>query len=439
MRHRNYPDNADKVQFVEYKENTSVWSWALFDWANSAFATTVMAGFFPVFFKHYWAGELDAADSTFQLGAINSLASLAIVILAPILGAIADQAGAKRRFLLVFTAMGVVATGSLYLVAEGHWGMALLLYMLGVMGFSGANIFYDALLVNLVPASRLERVSALGFSLGYLGGGLLFGFNVIMTLYPATFGLADAAEAVRFAFLSVALWWALFAVPLFLFVAEPRESSGLSWGAAARAGFGQLASTLRHLRSYRAVSLFLIAYWLYIDGVDTVVRMAVDYGLALGFASNSLMLALLITQFVGFPAALLFGRLGERRGPRDGIMIGIFVYLLVILWAYQMTAEWEFYLLAVAIGLVQGGIQALSRAYYARLIPVQRSGEFFGFYNMLGKFAAVLGPVLVGWVAVLSGSARLSILSISVLFIAGALILARVPDQTGTEAGNRET
>ncbi len=409
-----------------------MWSWALFDWANSAFATTVMAGFFPVFFKRYWAGELSVADSTFQLGAINSLASLLIVALAPILGAIADQADAKRRFLLVFTAMGIVASGSLFLVAEGHWGMALLLYLLGVLGFSGANVFYDALLMNVAPVVRLERVSALGFSLGYLGGGLLFAFNVLMTLYPASFGLADSAEAVRYAFLSVALWWALFAIPLFLFVPEPRTGGGLAWGAAARAGFGQLLSTYRHLRSYRSVGLFLLAYWLYIDGVDTVVRMAVDYGLALGFASNSLMLALLITQFVGFPAALAFGRLGERRGARQGIMLGIFVYLLVILWAFQMEAEWEFYLLAVAIGLVQGGIQALSRAFYAHLIPVERAGEFFGFYNMLGKFAAVLGPVLVGWVAVLSGSARLSILSISVLFVAGAIVLSRVPDQAET-------
>jgi len=257
---------------------------------------------------------------------------------------------------------------------------------------------------------------------------LLFAVNVVMTLFPQAFGLADAAEAVRVSFFSVALWWALFAVPLFLFVPERGVAQRVSWAGAVRGGFRQLAETFRKLRALRQVFLFLLAYWLYIDGVDTVVRMAVDYGLAVGFEASSLMLALLITQFVGFPAALLFGRLGERRGPKQGIMVAIFVYLLVILWAYQMQEEWEFYALAVAIGLVQGGIQALSRSLYARLIPADQAGEFFGFYNMLGKFAAVLGPVTVGWVGVLTGSPRAGILSISVLLIAGAVVLVRVDE-----------
>jgi UMF1 family MFS transporter len=409
-------------------ERRRILSWAFYDWANSAFATTVMAGFFPVFFKQYWSSGLTTADSTFYLGAVNSLASLIIVLLAPMLGAIADQISARRRFLLVFTCLGVLASAALYWVAQGFWPAALALYLLGILGFSGANVFYDALLMDAAPASRFDQVSALGFALGYLGGGLLFAFNVLMTLQPNWFGLENAAQAVRYAFLSVALWWALFAVPLFLFVPERAAPRQVRWQQAVRGGFAQLWSTLRHVREMPQVSLFLLAYWLYIDGVDTVVRMAVDYGLALGFQANSLMVALLITQFVGFPAALVFGRLGASRGPKQGIMLGIFVYLLVVLWAFQMASEWEFYALAVAIGLVQGGIQALSRSLYARLIPAARSGEFFGFYNMLGKFAAVLGPITVGWVAVVSGSARLSILSISLFFIAGALLLARVQE-----------
>jgi UMF1 family MFS transporter len=416
---------------VKFEDNKRVLSWALYDWANSAFATTVMAGFFPVFFKRYWAEGMAAGDSTFYLGAVNSLASFIIVVLAPLLGAVADQAGSRRGFLLVFTALGVVASGGLYLAAQGHWQVALLLYLLGVLGFSGSNIFYDALLVAVSGPERFERVSALGFALGYLGGGLLFAFNVLMTLHPDWFGLADAAAAVRLGFLSVALWWALFSLPLFLFVPEANGGRSVGWRAALRGGLRQLRDTLGHLRRYREASWFLLAYWLYIDGVDTVVRMAVDYGLSLGFASDSLMLALLITQFVGFPAALLFGRLGERRGPKQGIMLGIFIYLLVILWAYGMESEWEFYALAVAIGLVQGGIQALSRSYFARLVPASHAGEFFGFYNMLGKFAAVLGPITVGWVAALSGDARLSILSIGLFFVAGALLLARLPARPG--------
>jgi UMF1 family MFS transporter len=314
------------------------------------------------------------------------------------------------------------------LVAQGQWTWALALYFAGVLGFSGANVFYDALLVDITTPDRFERVSAYGFGLGYLGGGLLFSLNVVMTLYPATFGFADAAEAVRFAFFTVALWWAVFSVPVFLFVPERRRHAPVNWAGAVTGGFKELRSTLLHLRRFRAAGLFLLAYWLYIDGVDTVVRMAVDYGLALGFDAGGLMTALLVTQFVGFPAAVLFGRLGERRGPKQGIMIGLFVYLLVVVWASRMESQWEFYALAVAIGLVQGGVQALSRSFYARLIPADRAGEFFGFYNMLGKFAAVLGPVTMGWVAVLSGSSRLSMLSVSVFFVAGALILVRVPE-----------
>jgi len=373
-------------------------SWAMYDWANSAFATTVMAGFFPLFFKQYWAGELEVGESTFLLGNANALASVLVVILAPILGAIADRGGAKKRYLMFFAMKGVVMTGALYMVAQGEWGLALVVYILAVLGFSGSLVFYDSLLVDVANGTELDMVSAIGFSFGYLGGGLLFAFDVVMTLYPHTFGLDDAAQAVRVSFLSVAVWWGLFSIPVILFVKESKSQAPVGLVGAVRGGFVQLWETFRQIRKLRVTFLFLIAYWLYIDGVDTVIRMAVDYGLSLGFDSNHLMVALLVTQFVGFPAALVFGRLGERRGARQGIMIAIFVYLLVIIWAYQMQQVWEFYALAVTIGLVQGGIQALSRSFYARMIPRTKSGEFFGFYNMMGKFAAVLGPLMMGWV-----------------------------------------
>jgi len=414
-----------------------VLAWALYDWANSAFATTVMAGFFPVFFKQYWANGRGAADSTFLLGTANSIASLMIVLSAPVLGAIADRGGAKKRFLAFFAFIGTTMTAGLFLVAQGHWALALAVYIAGVLGFSGGNIFYDALLVDVARESELDRVSALGFALGYIGGGLLFAVNVLMILYPESFGLADAASAVQASFLSVALWWAVFSVPVMLWVKErPRPREG-GWVGAVRGGLRQLRDTFRHLRQLRETFLFLVAYWLYIDGVDTIVRMAVDYGLSLGFDSSGLMLALLITQFVGFPAALVFGRIGERRGPKQGIMLAIFVYLLVVLWAYRIDQVWQFYALAVAIGLVQGGIQALSRSLYARLIPRDKAAEFFGFYNMLGKFAAVLGPFFMGWVGVVTGSSRMSILSLAVLFVAGAVLLALVDDKAGRAAARR--
>lgn len=408
-------------------------SWAFYDWANSAFATTVMAGFFPIFFKQYWAGGLAATESTFLLGSANSLASLVVVALAPMLGAIADRGSAKKRFLVFFAAMGIVMTGALFLVAQGAWSMAVTLYALAIIGFSTSNVFYDALLVDVAGESRVDIVSAFGFALGYLGGGLLFAFNVLMTLHPDWFGLAGPAEAVRWSFLSVAVWWALFSIPVLLFVHEKRPRERPGWAASIKGGLRQLAATLGKIRTLRVTFLYLLAYWLYIDGVDTIVRMAVDYGLAIGFDANNLMLALLITQFIGFPAAIVFGRLGERWGPKRGIQVAIAIYLLVIYWAYGMSSTWEFYALAASIGLVQGGIQALSRSLYTRLIPRDQAGEFFGFYNMLGKFAAVLGPLLMGWVGVVTGSPRLSILSVAVLFLAGGLLLALVDEKKGQE------
>ncbi len=412
-------------------ERRSVISWALYDWANSAFAVTVMAGFFPLFFKQYWAAELDSTVSTFYLGSANSIASLCVVVLAPVLGAIADRGGAKKKFLLFFAFLGVVMTLALPMVAQGAWQMALILYAVAILGFSGSVVFYDALLMDVTEERHIDYVSALGYGLGYLGGGLLFALNVAMTLFPHFFGLQNAAEAVRWSFVLVAIWWALFSVPVMLFVRETKLPADVGAAAAIRGGFRQLYETFIHIRRLRSVFLFLLAYWLYIDGVDTIIRMAVDYGLALGFQSENLLTALLVTQFVGFPAAIVFGKLGERRGPRQGIMLAIFVYLLVILWAYRMEQVWEFYLLAVVIGLVQGGIQSLSRSFYARLVPKDKAGEFFGFFNMLGKFAVVLGPVLMGLVAMATGSSRQSILAIPVLFVAGALLLGLVDETAG--------
>ncbi len=404
-----------------------VWAWAFYDWANSAFATVVMAGFFPLFLRDYWAAGESSATITFFLGLGNSAASLCIILLAPYLGAVADQGGIRKRFLAQAAALGIAATAGLYWLGQGEWGLAVALYVTASIGFMGGNVFYDALLVEVAPRGRLERTSALGFALGYLGGGLLFAFCVVMTLRPGWFGLADAGVAVRVAFLLTALWWAVFALPVWVFVREPRRGRPQGTGRLARAGWRQLRETLVHVRSRREVWWFLLAYWLYIDGVDTVIRMAVDYGRAIGFDSNGLIVALLVTQFVGFPAAILYGRLGERIGARRGILLGILVYAGVTLWAAGMQAVWEFYALAVVIGLVQGGIQALSRSLYAGLIPPGRTAEFFGFYNVLGKFAAVIGPVMVGWVGALSGSPRVGILSLLVLFAAGAWLLYRLP------------
>jgi len=411
---------------MSYQQPRSVYSWAMYDWANSAYTTTVMAGFFPVFFKSYWATSLSATESTFWLGSANALAALIVALLAPVLGAMADQGGLKKRMMLSFTALAVVMTAALFLVGQGLWQWALLVYLLGAIAFSGANVFYDALIVDVAEHREMDRASALGYGLGYVGGGLLFALNVGMTLHPQWFGLSDKAEAVRWSFLSVAIWWALFTLPLWHWVHEAHAGGRITLLQAARAGFGQLADTFAHLRSLRPVWLFLLAYFFYIDGVNTVARMAVDYGMALGFDASVLIQALLLTQFIAFPAAIALGWAGEQWGSKPVLLLSIAVYAVVCVWSSGMQKASDFYWLAAVIGLVMGGVQALSRSMFARMIPRHQATEFFGFFNMLGKFSAVIGPLLMGAASLVSGSSRISILGIVILFVIGAVLLCYV-------------
>ncbi|HXF17412.1 MAG TPA: MFS transporter, partial [Burkholderiales bacterium] len=296
---------------------------------------------------------------------------------------------------------------------------------------------YDALIVSVAQGKHLHYVSALGFGLGYLGGGLLFALNVAMTLWPERFGLADSTQAVRVSFVMVAAWWVVFSVPLLVFVREPAGPSTHGVCRVVREGLRQFAATFRHVRNLREVWLFLLAYWLYIDGVYTIARMALDYGMALGFDPKSLIVALLITQFVGFPAALAFGYAGERFGAKPAIFVSIGTYAGVTVCSYAMTEVWEFYALATVIGLVQGAVQSLSRSLYAQIIPTAQAGEFFGFYNMAGKFATVLGPLLMGITASLTGSSRVAILTILILFVVGAALLCLVREGDNQPFPNR--
>ena len=414
------------------KENKrAVWSWAFYDWANSAYSTTVMAGFFPLFFKEYWADPHNPSQSTFYLGMANSIASMMVAALAPLLGSVADQGSAKKKFLTFFAFLGVIMTGGLWMVAQGNWQMAVLFYVIATIGFASGNVFYDALLPGLASEERVDAVSSLGFGLGYLGGGLLFLVNVFMYLKPELFGIPDGATAIKLSFLSVAVWWAVFTIPLILFVPEPKNYENIDFNNAIRMGWVQLVQTFKEIRNMKVVGTFLLAYWFYIDGVDTIIRMAVDYGMSLNFPGESLIIALLIVQFVAFPAALIYGWLASKIGAKTGIMVGIIAYSFITLLGYFMTEAWHFYVLAILIGLFMGGIQALSRSLYTRIIPPDKSAEFFGFYNMLGKFAAIIGPALMGTIALVTGSARLSILSILLLFILGAFFLNKVDIKEG--------
>jgi UMF1 family MFS transporter len=416
---------------ARYRLHRSVIGWALYDWANSAFALTVVTVFFPVLLAEFWSEGVDSTVTTFRLGMANGAASLVVAFCAPLLGAIADRMSRRKSLLCLLAALGIVMTGALFFVARGQWPVAVACYVLASIGFAGSNSLYDSLLVDVTTPARFHQVSALGFGLGYLGGSLLFVLNVWMVSSPATFGLGSEIEAIRLAFILVAIWWFVFSLPLIFWVHERKE---LHEHRSVMGGMEQFVDTLREIRLDRNLVLFLLAYWLYIDGVYTIIKMAVDFGLSQGLSMQDLVRAILVTNLVGFPAALLFGRLGQLIGARTGLFIGISVYFVITVSAVFLTTALEFYVLAACIGLVQGGVQSLSRSLFAHLIPAERSAAYFGFYNMLGKFSAVLGPVLIGFVALTFGSQRLGILSIILLFGLGLALLTRVnpqpPDRT---------
>jgi len=409
----------------------SILAWSLYDWANSAFATTVMAGFFPVFFKEYWSTTDNVTLSTWYLGLGNSIASILVAALAPFLGAIADRGTAKKKLLIFFAFLGIIATGGLWIVNQGHWQMAILFYIIASIGFMSGNIFYDALLPAVATKEKYDYASSLGYSLGYIGGGLLFLINVLMYLQPHYFGISDGATAIRLSFISVAVWWAIFSIPLILFVKEPTIHEPIGIFSSIKEGWSQLVSTLSKIRQFKVVVTFLMAYWLYIDGVDTIIRMAVDYGTSIGFPASSLITALLLVQFVAFPATLIYSRFASKIGIKNALYTAILGYTLITIFGAFVSKEWHFYVIAVFIACFQGGIQALSRSLYSRIIPKNQAAEFFGFYNMLGKFAAIIGPPMMGYIGLITGNPRIGILSIVILFILGGFILTKVDLQEG--------
>ena len=412
------------------KLDKSAWSWALYDWANSAFATTVMAGFFPIFFKSYWASDLSDAESTFAIGSVNSLVGLLIAFSAPILGAFADAGESKRKFLFSFALLGIITTGYLFLIPDSSWKLAIVFYGLGVIGFSGANVFYDSLLVTVSKEEERNRTSALGFSLGYLGGGILFLINVIMFLYPSWFGLDNQIDAVLWSFMLVALWWFIFSLPIYLNVKEPiQSSSSKSINRIVIEAFSSLLNTARSIKEYKSAVVFLLAYFLYMDGVDTIIRMATSYGSDIGLSATSMIQALLLTQFVGFPATLVFGYYADKFGYKYSLSFAIIVYIFVVLFSSQMDTALEFYVVACVVGLVQGGVQAISRSFFSTLIPTSKAAEFFGFYNFIGKSSVFIGPFMVSGIALVSGSPSYGILSLLILFIPGLILLWMVPNK----------
>jgi UMF1 family MFS transporter len=404
-------------------------AWALYDWANSTFALSVLAVLFPIFLGSYWSAGDTGAAVTSRLGFIVAGAALLVSVVAPILGAIADGGGYRKRFLLTFALFGAVMTALLALPGEGNWPWALALYLCASVGFYGSTVFYDSLLVDVTTPDKYHRVSTLGFSLGYLGGALLLGLHVWMLNSPASFGLQDSASVVKFAFVSVGAWWAVFLVPLVVFVPETRRAIPVTRDIL-KSAFRELLETVSHIRRYKNIVRFLFAYWFYLAGVFTVISMAANYGQRLGFGDTDLVTAFMITNLAGFPATLLYGFLGEKYGARNGIYLALCVYVAVSSWAIFMTEIRQFYAMAIIVGCIQGGVQGLSRSLYATLIPQHRPGEFFGFYNMVTKFSHVVGPTLVGLAATLSDKSGVVLVVLLPLFIIGGILLSlvKLPD-----------
>ena len=417
--------------FKKYKKDAI--SWALYDWANSAFATTVMAGFFPIFYKSYWASDLSNLESTAMVGYANSLSGLIVVLLAPILGAYADIGTKRKKLLLLFASLGILCTASFYFIPQGEWMLAALLYAIAAVGFSGGNVFYDSLIVSVSDNENRNRVSALGYSLGYLGGGLLFLVNVIMFLNPQLFGIESQSNAVLLSFFMVAVWWAFFSVPLLRNVKEQDSERGnLRFIQALKQSFNEVYQTLSEVRKYKNVAIFLLAYWFYMDGIDTIVRMATAYGTDIGLEASSMITALILTQFVGFPSTLIFGYFADRLGFKKILTIGILIYILISIFASRITAAAEFYAMAIVVGLVMGGVQAVSRAYFSSIIPKDKEAQFFGFYNLVGKSAVVAGPALLAWISMIFNTPRAGILGLLVLFIPGLILLWMIPKETNS-------
>jgi len=385
----------------------------------------VLAVLFPLFLGSYWSAGDPGTAVTSRLTWATAIASVVVSVLAPLLGAIADSGGYRKRFLFLLTIVGAVSTAALSLVEQGGWIPALALFVMASIGYYSAAVFYDSLIVDVSHPHYYSLVSSLGLSLGYFGGAFLLSLHVWMIYTPASFGFSEANSVIRFAFVSVGAWWLLFLIPILLLVRES-QSRPVAQRGTIRAAYLALRTTLAKIRSYRNISVFLIAYWLYIGGLFAVIFMAVNFGQRLGFADKDLVTALLITNYVGFPATLLFGLMAHRFGTKPAIYVGLAVYIAVVCWAVFLKDVRQFYAMSITIGLVQGGVQSISRSLYASLIPRQLSGEFFGFYNMLTKFAHVLGPVLIGVVVFFTDKPKFILVAVLPLFVLGALMLSRV-------------
>jgi len=421
---------------------TELRAWAMYEWAVTAMWAVVVTSIFPIYYQNVLAADLEGPEATRNFAIATTLGIVLVAVAAPLLGAVTDRTATKKPLLAAFAGVGIAATGLLFFVQEGEWQLGLLFFVFVNIGVNGSMVFYDALLPHVARAHEVDRVSAGAFAIGYLGAGLLLAFSLLLVQMPDLFGLEPGTLPVRVVFLLVAGWWALFSIPLLVWVAEPRpvldpgEAGGMAAAGAQQQGnlgfaINRIRSTFRELRTYRNAFLVLIAFLIYGDGIGTIIRMATVYGAELGIGQAHMIAAVVMVQFVGVPFSFLFGNLAGRIGTRPAIFLGLVIYSGISLLGFFMTTEMHFWALAFLVGTVQGGTQALSRSLYSSMIPAYKSGELFGFYGVIDKFAGMFGPTIMALVIQLTGSSRHAVLSVMLFFIIGGLVLAMVDVEGG--------
>ncbi len=412
--------------------------WVMYDWANSAFVTTITAAVLPVYYASVAAANLPPNMRTAYWGYTTTISLLLVAIMGPVLGAMADFSGAKKKFLTIFAGLGIVGSGLLFLVTEGNWVIASLFYILGSVGFAAANVFYDSLLPHVAEEDERDQVSSRGFAIGYLGGGILLAINLVMIMTAPD--SAASAMMSRISFLMVAIWWLIFTIPLWVWVKEPvrRILKGEENFNPVQASFSRLAHTFGEIKKYKELFKFIIAFWLYNNGIGTIIVMATIYGTELEFSQTTTIGTLLMVQFAGIPFSLLFGWLGKKIGTKKSIIISLVIYTLIAIGGYFMYQEIHFWILGFAVATVQGGSQALSRSLFSRMVPKSQSAEFYSFFSVSEKVAGTVGPLLFGVVSTIMGGSRLSIVSLIIFFIIGGYLLTRVNENEGMRVAKEE-
>jgi MFS transporter, UMF1 family len=420
-------------------------AWAMYDWANSAMVTTITSAVFPIYYVRVAGADLKPADATQSYATSTTIGLTIIALLAPLLGTLADYVAIKKRLLGTFMGIGVTAVALMYFIERGDLMLASVLFIVANIGVNGSFVFYEALLPHIAASDEMDRVSTAAYALGYVGGGVLLALQLAWIMSPGTFGLPSgpgltAAQATlpsRLAFVSVAIWWLVFSIPMFRRIPEPPvqvDPTQRVGQNAVRIAFVRLGETFHDLRRYKPAFLLLVAFLVYNDGIGTIIRMATAYGTELGIGETSLIAAIMLVQFVGIPFSFLFGMLAGRIGTKPAIYVGLAAYIVIAVLGYRMQNARDFMLLACLVGVVQGGTQALSRSLFASMIPRHRSGEFFGFWGVFEKFAGIFGPLVFGITLAATGSSRNAILSVIAFFVAGGVLLAFVDVTRGRQA-----